>query len=1685
MLVDRQVSDVIALTDLAVMDSPTFIVGAVSPFTLEVAFSTPMIEGAALLSPASYLVQQVTGSVTIPVSSVSLSSATPTRVTLILNGLLDSKEFYFLTVESSVLNQEGFDLVPNVRKFQWADMTRPLNGDPLVIPIENFSGELSEGQVFFSPAYETVTSDSTIQLEEVSVCTLAYDQYKLPDPPDPPPLFTYPGPNSSIGLGTILWAPADRIGLVNYNLHNFFADFFENGYDGPATGTLREPIDITAGGFLNNPAWVSTGALSEMSVSGTSVTLGETVSVLDTFVVERITPSFTATLNGVVSSTFVLADNFSFIGPGQTIVIQLQGAEAVLADTIAIVDSVLTEPEVALIFSETLVITDDVAAETFRISSQIQIGLSLDTLVVADTFGLEVFSNNTINVLLADEASITDSEFTERYRVGFSFTFPPINDTLAVSDDVSTLTYTWNQTLLDVAPELISVSDTTGLEVLGNGLVSVFLADTVEVSEDLFSQRLRAGVLVSGLPSEDNLVISDEIQTERRTSTQAIEALGVDTISLTDQVVAERVIVVSDNIAILDTVAKAIAIAKTVSDTLAISDSVTVAVQSVPGETTVWLEDFLVLTDDVSVQTQTQNTYNLVLGENLVVDEFLSVVLLGNHLFSVGVDEIAITVTDAVQTNLQKAILVSDTVVIADTAASETFRDTNEYIAILGDSLAVTDTVGVELFANATTITIQFSETLVVTDQVLSERFRTGVERSVTPSADNISLVDEVTTVLIASGTISLGLPLDSIVITDNVGVESSATGTTYEIQLADTISLTEQQFSEEFTFGVVRVGLPSEDNLQLSDEIVVTALTSGGLLVGLSVDSIVLTDNLGIERFANGLVSVDLADQIGIEESLFSERFTGTTPVIVSASDNLQVSDEVVVTALISGGLLVGLSVDSLVLTDSLGIERFANGLVSIDLADQIGIEESIFGERFTGAPFISVLAPDDVVSITDESSILLDSERRTLVELPIEAITITDSFGIERFANGLVSIDLADQIGIEDSLVSEEFGSFISVLAPDDTIEITDESSILLDSERRTLVEIPIDEIAITDSFGIERFSAGRVFVDVADEVTITDSPFTEVFETVPGVIITVVTSDDAIAIVDETESQVATPDTFLVGLPLDPVVITDELGVESSTTGSTSLVDLGVDTIEISDDTLAESFGEIVVIGVVIAEPIGLEIVDGVETLLNATQLILPAETIEITDELGIELFTVRPIISLSLEDSIVITDSLIITHEETPLLGGMLNNPDWLLVGTDNNSSSPGGGQIEITETVSIFEQTVMDSDTAQLVHPIAMWILDNSPYPVITDPQSQSSLNRAELWGYSLEAINTPEYTDPPTRFIRLPQGAGRGHGFSVLPSGHIIVSTSEDVYSNNGRESWFLVPPDAEGDLTQAECPRIRCEQLFAGTAGQNHGARQVLTWRDGLIIVGSAGIWKPITLAAWGMSDAELASLPGWYYNGNGSVSGIGNFDCALRPGTNQLVIQGQDRFWALNLDLPMNNLLTTTHDGTTVPGGDGLDWIALGSNIGRPENEGWAGFIAFDAAGGIWKQRGYIPDLAYWSAATIATLPKLGGTSQANPPPDKTLTCPIFDAFDIDNVESVFVGIDMDSDGGLWVTSNNYAGFINGDDIYGPSKAYHFSAAAVAAGGSQMPDRIIHLPVESQPFSIRMSPPYRMHVR
>ncbi len=389
---------------------PSFIAGAISATQVDLIFSTEMNPDAAFTSPGSYTIQGGPGGAIVPILSVTISGGVPIRrVTIRLAAPLQSMGTYAAVVSSAVTSILGQIVFPDTYLFKWADMSRPTQGVPLEIPIEDFSGEVTggilgspAGQVFFSPAYEAVGATSTIELESVSVCTRAFDQYEFPSLPDPPSLYTFgPGVSSVLSSGFILWTPAEKLGLFKSRLSNLgLEDVLPKIYDSstgqlespigdnPAIATLSETIDITRASFLNDSRWKTfpgTGAavfmtadnmtpigsgpttIRSLSIPGIDIRgLYDSLAATDDVDVSMnsniyVTNGITLTdsVQTALSYSVVASDILSFADQASRSLTQ----EISVSDSSLVTDIVLTSWAYAKVVSDTLVILDDVVAQ--------------------------------------------------------------------------------------------------------------------------------------------------------------------------------------------------------------------------------------------------------------------------------------------------------------------------------------------------------------------------------------------------------------------------------------------------------------------------------------------------------------------------------------------------------------------------------------------------------------------------------------------------------------------------------------------------------------------------------------------------------------------------------------------------------------------------------------------------------------------------------------------------------------------------------------------------------------------------------------------------------------------------------------------------------------------------------------------------------------------------------------------------------------------------------------------------------------------------------------------------------------------------------------------------------------------------------------------------------------------------
>ncbi len=229
---------------------------AVSSTRVRLVFTIPLLNNEALSDPANYTVTGLVGN-NVPVYAVEVGPSL-TDVTLLLDKTLSTTEWYVANVGTSVLTADLLPITPSAAKFQYVQPSISVT-----FPLGAFSGEAQGGLfgtplglVFFSPALTTPAANSVIQVDEVSVCTRAYDSYVFPIVTDPSPLFTFkPGGTNGNLNTTVLWAPWPRLNEASLSVSDMQEDTLPVPTDGPAEATLREPWLSTRVALLNNIGW--------------------------------------------------------------------------------------------------------------------------------------------------------------------------------------------------------------------------------------------------------------------------------------------------------------------------------------------------------------------------------------------------------------------------------------------------------------------------------------------------------------------------------------------------------------------------------------------------------------------------------------------------------------------------------------------------------------------------------------------------------------------------------------------------------------------------------------------------------------------------------------------------------------------------------------------------------------------------------------------------------------------------------------------------------------------------------------------------------------------------------------------------------------------------------------------------------------------------------------------------------------------------------------------------------------------------------------------------------------------------------------------------------------------------------------------------------------------------------------
>jgi len=250
--------------------NPGFFAIGLTRRRVRLVFSTTMRANPALTDPASYALTGLDGSSRL-IEKVLLEQQTDVLSLVLVLGPppiggdpdLEDDKWYQVEVSPLVVTTTLLSLIPNTSLFQWVEALPSLSLD-----LSQFTGEVQGGLygtplglVFFSPALDVPAVNSVIQIEEVDVCTTAYDTYTFPSPPDPFPLYTWSPTSPSTGLGQTgisLWAPFPRLVEARFAITftgPSMVEYVSPPLDGPATATFNQPWALAYVALLNNSYW--------------------------------------------------------------------------------------------------------------------------------------------------------------------------------------------------------------------------------------------------------------------------------------------------------------------------------------------------------------------------------------------------------------------------------------------------------------------------------------------------------------------------------------------------------------------------------------------------------------------------------------------------------------------------------------------------------------------------------------------------------------------------------------------------------------------------------------------------------------------------------------------------------------------------------------------------------------------------------------------------------------------------------------------------------------------------------------------------------------------------------------------------------------------------------------------------------------------------------------------------------------------------------------------------------------------------------------------------------------------------------------------------------------------------------------------------------------------------------------
>lgn len=224
-----------------------------------------------------------------------------------------------------------------------------------------------EGLVFFSPALVPGGApNSSIQVDEISTCTTAYDSYTFPQPVDPIPLYTYTPLNAPTLNNSVLFTSFYRLNEAQHVLHNKPSDTVPIVGDVGTTITLQEVWPPLRVAILNSPGWTlfdntAPPPYDFITADNLSPFPPPSGGVVHHFVnpsevlglVESIVEVHAMSAN--VAETLTRTDNFDLV-PGETVV------QVNVSESLGVSDSVTTH--IGINLSETMVVVEGLSVST-------------------------------------------------------------------------------------------------------------------------------------------------------------------------------------------------------------------------------------------------------------------------------------------------------------------------------------------------------------------------------------------------------------------------------------------------------------------------------------------------------------------------------------------------------------------------------------------------------------------------------------------------------------------------------------------------------------------------------------------------------------------------------------------------------------------------------------------------------------------------------------------------------------------------------------------------------------------------------------------------------------------------------------------------------------------------------------------------------------------------------------------------------------------------------------------------------------------------------------------------------------------------------------------------------------------------------------------------------------------------